>query len=146
MIKSFGKLTKVDPGFRPDNLLVFDIGLPPTTDDTRDLNFYQQVVERLQAIPGVARVGAISRLPFSGGNSARSFNLPGNDKSYEADIRISTPDYFRTMNYSALARSRFHRSRHQRFPARLYNQRRRGQDAVSGRRPSRQSDHKLRSR
>jgi putative ABC transport system permease protein len=102
MIKSFGKLTKVDPGFRPDNLLVFDIGLPPTADDTRDLNFYQQVVERLQAIPGVARVGAISRLPFSGGNSARSFNLPGNDRSYEADVRISTPDYFRAMNIPLL--------------------------------------------
>jgi len=102
MIKSFGKLTNVDPGFTPGNLLVFDIGLPPASDDARNLNFYQQVVERLQAIPGVARVGAVSRLPFSGGNSARSFNLPGNEKSYEADIRISTPDYFRTMDIPLL--------------------------------------------
>ena len=102
MIKSFGKLTKVNPGFTPANLLVFDIGLPPASDDARNLNFYQQVIERLQAIPGVARVGAVSRLPFSGGNSARSFNLPGNEKSYDADIRINTPDYFRTMNIPLL--------------------------------------------
>jgi putative ABC transport system permease protein len=102
MIKSFGKLTKVDPGFTPANLLVFDIGLPPASDDARSFNFYQQVIERLQAIPGVARVGAVSRLPFSGGNSSRSFNLPGNEKSYDADIRISTPDYFRTMNIPLL--------------------------------------------
>ncbi|MGZ5018810.1 MAG: ABC transporter permease [Chthoniobacterales bacterium] len=102
MIKSFGKLTRVDPGFTPENLLVFDVGLPPATDEARNLAFYQQAVERVQAIPGVVRVGAVSRLPFSGGNSARSFNLPGNDKSYEADIRVSTPDYFRTMNIPLL--------------------------------------------
>jgi putative ABC transport system permease protein len=102
LIKSFGKLTKVDPGFTPENLLVFDIGLPPATEDEHNLNFYHQVVERVQAIPGVARVSAVSRLPFSGGNSARSFNLSGNDKSYDADIRISTPDYFRTMNIPLL--------------------------------------------
>jgi len=102
MIKSFGKLTKVDPGFTPQNLLVFDVGLPPATNDARNLSFYQQVIERIEALPGVARVGAVSRLPFSGGNSGRSFNLPGSDKAYDADIRISTPDYFRTLNIPLL--------------------------------------------
>ena len=97
MIKSFGKLMEVDPGFNPRGLLVFDIGLPPSAGDDRSTAFYQQVLERLRQLPGVAQVGAVSRLPFSGGNSARSFNLPGGDKSYEADIRISTPEYFRTM-------------------------------------------------
>ncbi len=102
MIKSFGKLMKVDPGFTPANLLIFDIGLPAGSDDARNLNFYQQVVERISSLPGVARVGAVSRLPFSGGNSGRSFNLLGSDKSYDADIRISTPDYFRTMGIPLL--------------------------------------------
>ncbi|MDQ2918924.1 MAG: ABC transporter permease [Verrucomicrobiota bacterium] len=50
----------------------------------------------------MARVGAVSRLPFSGGNSGRSFNRPGSDKSYDADIRVSTPEYFRTMNIPLL--------------------------------------------
>jgi len=102
MIKSFGKLMKVDPGFTPANLLVFDIGLPAGSDDARNLNFYQRVVERISSLPGVARVGAVSRLPFSGGNSGRSFNLLGSEKSYDADIRISTPDYFRTMGIPLL--------------------------------------------
>ena len=102
MIKSFSKLMKVDPGFASHGLLVFDIGLPANTDDARNLNFYQQVVERVRALPGVERVGAVSRLPFSGGNSNRSFNLQGSDKSYDADIRISTPDYFRTMGIPLL--------------------------------------------
>jgi len=102
MIKSFGKLMKVDPGFTPANLLVFDIGLPAGSDDARNLNFYQQVVERISSLPGVARVGGVSRLPFSGGNSGRSFNLLGSEKSYDADIRIGTPDYFRTMGIPLL--------------------------------------------
>ena len=94
MIRSFGKLTKVDPGFKADGVLVFDLGLSAGTDDARNLAFYQQLVERVRTLPGVANVGAISRLPFSGGNSSRSFNLPGSDKNYTADIRVSTPDYF----------------------------------------------------
>jgi putative ABC transport system permease protein len=103
MMKSFGKLTRVDPGFRAENLLVFDIGLPPTADDAHRLSFYQQVVERARALPGVTNVGAVSRLPLSGGNSSRSFNVAGRgDKSYEADIRISTPDYFQTMGIPVL--------------------------------------------
>jgi putative ABC transport system permease protein len=102
MIKSFSKLMRVDPGFQPQGLLVFDVGLPPATDDARNFNFYQQVLERVRGLPGVARVGAVSRLPFSGGNSNRSFNLQGSDKSYDADIRISTPDYFSTMGIPLL--------------------------------------------
>ena len=102
MIKSFTKLMKVDPGFNAQGLLVFDVGLPPATDDAHNFNFYQQVVERVRGLPGVARVGAVSRLPFSGGNSNRSFNLQGNDKSYDADIRISTPEYFATMGIPLL--------------------------------------------
>src|SRR3954452_12200410 len=102
VIKRFSKLMKVDPGFQPQGLLVFDVGLPPATDDARNFNFYQQVLERVRALPGVARVGGVSRLPFSGGNSNRSFNLQGSDKSYEADIRISTPDYFSTMGIPLL--------------------------------------------
>jgi putative ABC transport system permease protein len=54
-------------------------------------------MQRLQALPGVRSVGAVSRLPLAGGNSGRSFKVPGIDKDYSADIRVSTTDYFRTM-------------------------------------------------
>ncbi|MGB8342033.1 MAG: ABC transporter permease [Chthoniobacterales bacterium] len=97
MMKSFVRLTHVDPGFNPDRLLVFNIGLPTSADTVRQISFYQQVVERLRAIPGVQTVGAVSRLPLSGGNSTRSFNLLGSSQSYDADIRVSTLEYFQTM-------------------------------------------------
>jgi putative ABC transport system permease protein len=97
MMRSFARLTQVNPGFNPDRLLVFNIGLPSSADGPRQVNFYQEVVERLKAVPGVQSVGAVSRLPLAGGNSSRSFNVLGDERGYDADIRVSTPDYFRTM-------------------------------------------------
>src|SRR3954465_1651455 len=97
MIKSFANLTKVAPGFNSDRLLIFNIGASARADEAAQFAFYQQVVERVAAVPGVESVAAISRLPFSGGNSSRTFNRPGSTKIDQADIRIATPDYFETM-------------------------------------------------
>ncbi len=52
--------------------------------------------------PGVERVGAVSRLPLAGGNSARSFKILGSTADYDADIRVGTPDYFQTMGIPLL--------------------------------------------
>lgn len=97
MIKSFANLTKVDPGFNPDRLLIFNIGASGTADEDRQLKFFQQIVERVADVPGVQHVAAVSRLPFSGGNSTRTFNRPGSTKEDRADIRLATPGYFQTM-------------------------------------------------
>jgi putative ABC transport system permease protein len=102
LVKSFARLMDVNAGFDPDHLLTFNLGLPPSTDSVHQLAFYQQVMQRLQALPGVQAVGAVSRLPLAGGNSSRSFNVPGVEKSYDADIRISTADYFRAMRIPLL--------------------------------------------
>src|ERR1700723_190459 len=95
--KSFARLMDVNPGFDADRLLTFNLGLPSSTDAAQQFAFYRDVMQRLQALPGVRSVGAVSRLPLAGGNSTRSFNVPGIDKDYDADIRVSTPDYFRAM-------------------------------------------------
>ena len=97
MIKSFANLTKVAPGFNADRLLIFTVGASARADEDRQLQFYQEIVRSVATVPGVERVAAVSRLPFSGGNSSRTFNRPGSTKESEADIRIATPDYFQTM-------------------------------------------------
>jgi putative ABC transport system permease protein len=102
LVKSFARLMEVNVGFDPDHLLTFNLGLPPSTDSVHQLVFYQQVVQRLQAVPGVQAVGAVSRLPLSGGHTSRNFYVPGIDKGYDADIRVSTPDYFRAMRIPLL--------------------------------------------
>jgi putative ABC transport system permease protein len=102
LVKSFARLMQVDPGFDPGHLLVFNVGLPPTTATSQQDDFYRQTVERLQVLPGVQFAGAVSRLPLAGGNSDRSFQLPGSNTSYNADIRVSTPSYFQTMGIPLL--------------------------------------------
>jgi hypothetical protein len=97
MLKSFVRLMNVDPGFDPNHLLVFSVGLPPSASSAQQDAFYREVVDRLQALPGVQSVGAVSRLPLAGGNSSRSFKLPGGTKDYSADLRVSMPGYFQTM-------------------------------------------------
>jgi putative ABC transport system permease protein len=102
LVKSFLRLMRVDPGFNPDHLLVFSLGLPSSSTPAQQDQFYREVVNRLEATAGVESAAAVSRLPLSGGNSSRSFNLPGDSKGYEADIRVSTPDYFKTMGVALL--------------------------------------------
>ena len=102
LVKSFVRLMRVDPGFNPDRLLVFSLGLPTSSTPAEQDQFYGEVVNRLQTTAGVESAAAVSRLPLAGGNSSRSFNLPGDGKEYEADIRVSTPDYFRTMGIPLL--------------------------------------------
>jgi len=102
LVKSFVRLLRVDPGFNPDRLLVFSVGLPPSSTAAQQDQFYREVVSRLETTAGVESAGAVSRLPLSGGNSSRSFNLPGDSKEYEADIRVSTPNYLRTMSIPLL--------------------------------------------
>ncbi len=94
MMKSFVRLTGVDPRFNPDHLLVFNVGLASSAGAARQASFYQQAVDRLGSVPGVQSAGAVSRLPLAGGNSSRSYGILGSTQSYEADIRVSTPEYF----------------------------------------------------
>jgi len=102
LVKSFVRVMKVDPGFDSSHLLEFNIGLPPTSSLAQQDDFYRQVVERLQELPGVESAAAVSRLPLAGGNSDRSFQLPGSTDNHQADIRISTPGYFQTMKIPLL--------------------------------------------
>jgi putative ABC transport system permease protein len=102
LVKSFARVMDVNPGFDPEHLLTFSLGLPPSTDPARQFAFYRQVLEQLKGLPAVKSVGAVSRLPLAGGNSTRSFNAPGSGNEYSADFRVSTPDYFRVMGIPLL--------------------------------------------
>jgi putative ABC transport system permease protein len=102
LVKSFVRLMQVDPGFDSARLLVFQVGLPPASIPSQQDDFYRQVVQRLQFLPGVQSAGAVSRLPLAGGNSDRSFQLPGSDQSYQADIRVCSPSYFQAMGIPLL--------------------------------------------
>ena len=145
MIKSFANLTKVDPGFNPNRLLIFSVGASATDEEDRQIQFYQQILQRLTSVPGVERVAAVSRLPFSGGNSSRTFNRPGSTREDRADIRIATPDYFPNDGHSAPARAQLYRTRWQRRAAGRDHQRGGREGHFPRRRTARAIHRKLRT-
>ena len=76
MIQSFAHLREVDPGFRTDHRLTARIDLPAERypDGARQARFFDQLLERLAAAPGVEGAAAAGRLPFAGGNSSRGLD------------------------------------------------------------------------
>lgn len=69
MLRTLWHLQHVDPGFRPDGVLTFRLQTTSRRLNlTQGLVYYEQIVERLRALPGVTHVGAINHLPMSGYN------------------------------------------------------------------------------
>ncbi|MGH7467853.1 MAG: ABC transporter permease [Longimicrobiales bacterium] len=100
LIKSFGRLSNVNPGFDTNHLLTFNISLPRVkyANDTTRIAFWDRVIEELKTVPGVSAVGATSVLPFGGGWSTGSFQIEGyqvpeNTPGPWGDIRSASADF-----------------------------------------------------
>ena len=107
-IRSLKNLKDLDPGFHTNNLLEFSID--PTRNGykpERGLDFYRQLREQLNAIPGVES-SALAVIPvLSGDEWDNSVSIEGfSHKPTEAPdphMQFISPDYFRTMNIPILA-------------------------------------------
>ena len=107
LLRSFIALMRVDPGFDPHNVLTMKMAVPRTKykDGPAVANFYKQLVEKIQGLPGVESAGAVSHLPLSGDYWGGTLTFEGvtanaergNLASFEVDQRVITPDYFTTM-------------------------------------------------
>src|SRR5205085_3064050 len=65
LIKSFLRLQEVRPGFNPHNVLIASVALPGTKyKDQQRPEFFRQLMERLQAAPGVQAAGGGVNLPL----------------------------------------------------------------------------------
>ena len=67
MINSFARLVSVDPGFSPKRVTTFKFGLPPLKypEPNRQAAFYQDLVARVQSLPGTLAAGASLTLPVN---------------------------------------------------------------------------------
>ena len=115
--RSFVQLLRVDPGFRPDSAVAMNLSLPapndrgfvalPTSDDKnqqqRNRLFYQQLLERLEQLPGVVAVGGINALPLTDTGADGRF-LIDNDptRTGHADYRRASSGYFAAMGIPLL--------------------------------------------
>ena len=79
LLRSFERLASQLPGFRPENLLVADIPLSQNAypASVERMEFFDRLLEKLRAAPGVRTVGAATTLPVAGTGSAIHFNIEG---------------------------------------------------------------------
>jgi len=109
LIRSFVKLLDVNPGYQAENLLTARLVLPPRyRDNSQRVQFYEQVLQRLAALPGVTSVGATSHLPLTGYNMGSTLRVEGRspqpgEQEPGAPVARVNPDYFRTMGISLRA-------------------------------------------
>jgi len=65
LIKSFARLNEVDPGFRTEGVLTFQVTLTGEKSSPQKVNFIEQILERLRALPGVQAAAATDSLPLT---------------------------------------------------------------------------------
>jgi putative ABC transport system permease protein len=109
LLRSFVKLLAVDPGFRPEGVLTMQISVPAEkyAKPEQRRAFFQELVPRVQQLPGVEAAGAISELPLigpgtSGTVTVDSRSVTPDNASPEADYRAVTPRYFQAMGTSLI--------------------------------------------
>jgi predicted permease len=65
LLKSFSRLNEVDPGFRTEGVLTFQVTLAGQKSSPQKVNFIEQILERLRALPGVQAAAATDSLPLT---------------------------------------------------------------------------------
>jgi putative ABC transport system permease protein len=103
MLRSFVRLMSIDPGLNPQNVLTLDIQLsgrryaPP-----QRTAFFQQLLEKVNALPGVEAAGIVWPLPLAGTDDGVGFTFedqppPSPGERRVAGPRVVSPDYFKTL-------------------------------------------------
>src|SRR5882672_1095384 len=79
MIRSLSRLRNVDPGLDSHNVLTMSLTLSPTKYEkpSQQAAFYDQLLQRVRGLPGVASAGAIDTLPLGDGGSTQPIAVEG---------------------------------------------------------------------
>jgi putative ABC transport system permease protein len=104
LLQAYTRVRAIDPGFESRGVLTFGVYLPAASypDDATRLAFWNKLLERLQAEPGVASAAAITCAPLGchWGNFFTVEGAPPRGKDEKNPVvlqRYATADYFRTM-------------------------------------------------
>jgi putative ABC transport system permease protein len=106
MLRSFVRLQNVNPGFDPSNLLTFSISLPGQYDtDEKTVQFYEQAVSRVRAIPGIRAAGASTRIALDGYMWTGDLGIEGRPDVWGRELRHKwiVPGYFEAMGLRLIA-------------------------------------------
>jgi putative ABC transport system permease protein len=100
LLKSLYRLIEVNPGFQPENVLTATFSLP-YSDASRQAAFCDQLLQRLNSLPGVEAAGLTDALPLFGGPNTLMLGLqvkgeapPDPRKSPVITVVVVSPGYF----------------------------------------------------
>jgi putative ABC transport system permease protein len=104
LLRSFGQLLRTQPGFAYDQLLTFSVALPERKYPQLEpqITFFQNLTERLRALPGVTKAAYSSGLPLGNNGWQASFTIEGRplpppNETPSMETTLVSPDYFETM-------------------------------------------------
>ncbi len=97
LLRSFDRLSRVDPGISNTNALTFRVSLAEG-----NVGFFQTTLDRIRALPGVRAAALVSQLPITGRGGGAWFNridrpLPAGVQPTGEVYRVITPEYFSTV-------------------------------------------------
>jgi putative ABC transport system permease protein len=105
MVRTLWELRNVKPGFDSANVLTMNVSIPRDKFSTPSgqINFFQDVLQRVRALPGVEAAGVIDSLPLGDGGSHQPFSIEGRpvvpmSEQPEVDVRLISPGYLRAMH------------------------------------------------
>jgi len=110
LLQSFWRLQGVDPGFRSDDVLAFSLSLPASTypDPESVTGFYDELVPRLNTLPGVESAGLVFTPPLTGSLPPNDIAIEGISRTEEdgppftADLQAVSAGYFSIMRIPLL--------------------------------------------
>ena len=107
MLRSLLGLQRVHPGFNASQLLTAQITLPGLRYDTdeKSQQFFEQLLARLRALPGVTNAAAARKLPLGGYDWTSDLFIEGREGSQVRELRHNTvtPGYFETIGLPVIA-------------------------------------------
>jgi predicted permease len=108
LLRSLGRLSSVDPGFRTERALSYSLTLPQSRypDEAARGAFLERLLGRMRSLPGVRSAGAVFGLPLTGMSFSSSFRpsgSPPDDKEPSAQLRVASRGYFETMGIPVVA-------------------------------------------
>jgi hypothetical protein len=101
LLTTFWRLSRVNPGFDPQNTLAINLALndPKYAEAQARIAFFEQVLERIRNLPGVNAASAINYIPLAGAGQSSTISVEGrptpSGESYVPEVSVVTPDYFR---------------------------------------------------
>jgi len=107
LIQSLLRLQHVNPGFNPQNVLSFSLGLPEVKYSAqKQIDFFNQIVSRIESTPGVQAASAVLPLPLSSDRIRITFETEGRSiprsELPASEYRAVALNYFRTMGIPLL--------------------------------------------